>query len=223
MKKNRTLRVSALLLALTLITTCFVGGTFAKYTTSAGDDVTARVANWGFEKTNEIVLDNLFSATYLKKDSTDKNSVASSDGKLVVAPGTEGSVKFKFAYDESAKTAPEVAYTFTVDTTGSNCAIPDGVLVWSLDGVQCGTSGTFAELLAAIKALSGETDGTKEYAPNTLPAGFGIDDKEYTISWVWDFDDNGAGTNDNRDTILGNADALAAVTVKIAITATQVD
>ena len=31
MKKNRTMRVAALLLALTLMTSCFVGGTFAKY------------------------------------------------------------------------------------------------------------------------------------------------------------------------------------------------
>ena len=45
-KKNRTLRAAVLMLALVLITSCFVGGTFAKYVTSgeAGDN--ARVAKW---------------------------------------------------------------------------------------------------------------------------------------------------------------------------------
>ena len=223
MKKNRTLRVSALLLALTLITTCFVGGTFAKYTTSASDDVTARVANWGFERTNAIVLDSLFSNSYVKNGSAGDAVKAADDTTLVVAPGTTGTVSFQFKYDEAAKNAPEVAYTFTVDTTGSECSIADGVLVWSLDGVKCGVNGTFNELLAAIKALSGDASGTTEYAPNTLPTGFGIDDANHTISWVWDFDNNGAGTNDVRDTALGNADALDDVTVKITITATQVD
>ena len=214
MKKNRTMRVSALLLALTLITSCFVGGTFAKYTTSAGDDVTARVANWGFESSNTINLDNLFSATY----DTDK-VVAKNGTDLLIAPGTTGSVNFQFAYDETAGTAPEVAYNFTVDTTGSECSIADGVLVWKLNGVKCGTNGTFTELLDAIKALSGDPTGTKQYAANTLPDAFGTGDNQHTISWSWAYEES----EDVRDTDLGNADTLDDVTVKITITATQLD
>ena len=38
MKKTGFMRAALLLLVLTLITSCFVGGTFAKYTTSATGD-----------------------------------------------------------------------------------------------------------------------------------------------------------------------------------------
>ena len=222
MKKNRTLRVSALLLALTLITTCFVGGTFAKYMTTAGDDVTARVANWGFERTNAIVLDDLFSNSYVKNGSAGDAVKAADDTTLVVAPGTTGTVDFQFKYDETAKNAPEVAYTFKVDTTGSTIGTNlDKELVWSLDDTKCGTNGTFAELQAAIKALSGDPSGTMEYAPNTLPTAFAANDNVHTISWTWAFSEGEAG--DTADTTLGNADALEEVTLKIAITATQVD
>ncbi|MGM9640089.1 MAG: hypothetical protein ACI3V3_01830 [Faecousia sp.] len=218
MKKNRTMRVSTLLLALTLITSCFVGGTFAKYTTTTGDTVTARVANWGFERTNMITLDSLFSNSYVKNGATGNAVKASDDTTLLIAPGTTGSVSFQFKYDETAKNAPEVAYTFTVDTDGSKCSLVDGVLVWSLDGEVCGT-GTFDELLADIEALSGDASGTKEYAPNTLPDAFGTDDTEHTISWTWAFDES----QDARDTGLGNANTLGDVTVAITITATQID
>ena len=34
MKKNSTMRIAAVLMVLTLMTSCFVGGTFAKYTTA---------------------------------------------------------------------------------------------------------------------------------------------------------------------------------------------
>ena len=43
-KKNRTLRAAVLMLALVLITSCFVGGTFAKYVTSGDAGDNARVA-----------------------------------------------------------------------------------------------------------------------------------------------------------------------------------
>ena len=36
MKNNKLFKAAATLMGLTLITTCFVGGTFAKYTTTGG-------------------------------------------------------------------------------------------------------------------------------------------------------------------------------------------
>ena len=47
LKKNWTLRAAVLMLALVLITSCFVGGTFAKYVTSDNAADLARVAKWG--------------------------------------------------------------------------------------------------------------------------------------------------------------------------------
>ncbi|MBQ3531714.1 MAG: hypothetical protein IJA05_07345 [Oscillospiraceae bacterium] len=56
-------------------------------------------------------------------------------------------------------------------------------------------------------------------------------DGTYTLTWVWDFDDAGAGTYDKEDTYLGqvasgkhtDANAHTEMDVKIAITVTQVD
>lgn len=46
-KKHWTLRAAGLLFALVLITSCFVGGTFAKYVTSKSASDSARVAKFG--------------------------------------------------------------------------------------------------------------------------------------------------------------------------------
>lgn len=217
MKKNSSLRVAALLLALTLITSCFVGGTFAKYTTSVGDTATARAARWGFNANgNSIVLDNLFSAAYKN------NKVKAANGTdLIIAPGTNGMAHFKFEYDNANGTngnVPEVAYNFTVDTTGSACSIPDGVVRWSLNGDWYDT---FDELLAAIKWLSGSPTGTQVYAANTLPNAFN-GSNQHNIYWSWAFDDtNNPGANDASDTAQGID--LNGVTIKITITATQIN
>ena len=224
MRKNTTLRFSALLLVLALVTSCFVGGTFAKYTTSATGTVSARVANWGFEGASSITLGNLFSGTY-ESETYPNPTVKNANGEPLIAPGTRGSTTFQFAYDGSAMNAPEVAYKFTVSTDGSECSIAPGVLVWKLDNELCGNDGTFAELLTAIEALSGADDGSdsKDYAPGELPAAFNTIGESHTISWEWAYDTDPAGTNDARDTGLGNANIRDDVTVQITITATQID
>ena len=88
MKKNKAMRMASALLVLTLLTTCVISSTFAKYTTSANGTDSARVAKWGFEANDSsIVLDNLFKTAY------DKNVNGAAD---VIAPGTTNSVIFKF-------------------------------------------------------------------------------------------------------------------------------
>lgn len=96
MKKNRTMRAAALLLALTLMTSCFVGGTFAKYTTSDSATDTARVAKWGVEV---LASGNLFGTEYNPNSVTDPDkpdqigtvttSVSSNGTDNIVAPGTK--------------------------------------------------------------------------------------------------------------------------------------
>lgn len=225
MKKNRTLRVSALLLALTLITTCFVGGTFAKYTSSAGSNDQARVAYWGF-KDNAMDITGLFKNAY---ETTVNGDTAVNDTITdVIAPGTTGSATFAFAY--AGTKAPEVAYTFKVEATGSECA--DSIknnrnILWKLDG---GAWGTWDAMITAIEALDGNADGDR-YEPNTLPEKFTTADDQHTISWKWIFDENaldkenGTANNDVGDTAMGNVDAgtLAQVKVVVKITATQID
>ena len=221
MKKNRMMRLASILLVLVLMTSSVVGGTFAKYTTSATSEDSARVANWGFERTNSMDLTNLFLGSY--------NNVASNNGDDVIAPGTEGSTTFAFAYDGTNGTnGPEVAYTFSVAVEAScdDAILANKNIVWQLDDKGYGTWG---DMIADITALSGSDNGVKQYAPNTLPTAFTDNDEVHTISWKWIFDENAANkeadtvNGDDLDTAMGNDDNLADCSIKITITATQVD
>ena len=212
MKKNVMMRVASALLVAVLMTTCAISGTFAKYTTTATSNDSARVAYWGFQASNSMDLTNLFLSTYEEGD------VKSADGKDVIAPGATGLATFQFKYDETNGT-PEVAYTFTVDVVAScDDAIKNNTNIqWKLDD---GTWGTWDAMVDAIKALSGEADGSKDYAANTLPTAFGASDAVHTISWQWIF--HTADDADVVDTTMGNAADLADCSIKITITATQI-
>lgn len=227
MKKNRLFRAATVLLVLTLITSCFVGGTFAKYTSSTTGSDNARVAYWGFDQaaTTEI---HLFDGTY-----TNVKSSGEVDGIThVIAPGTEDSTTFAFGYT-NYKTdkigAPEVAYTFKVDPSiaGSYAALDaNPSFKWTL---QKGTGTvneyeTVSALLAAIKALSGDNSGTKTYNPGQLPAAFTAADEVYTIGWKWAYESpTQNAVQDAVDTGMGNSQNLDNVTFSITITATQLD
>lgn len=221
MKKNKAMRLASALLVLTLLTTCAISGTFAKYTTSTTGTDNARVAYWGFDQAADTTID-LFDGEY---DNV-KSSGAVDGFTNVIAPGTEKSTTFAFGYtnykgDKIA--APEVAYTFTVNPTVTGDydeldANPS--FKWTLKkGAAAATKyGTVAELLAAIKELSGDASGTKIYNPGELPADFTAADEVYTIGWEWAFEGNNTG-----DTAMGNSQTLENVTFTITITATQVD
>ena len=71
---------------------------------------------------------------------------------------------------------------------------------------------------AALKALSGDDSGTKEYDAGSLPTAFTVADEVYTVGWKWAFEGQ-----DVKDTALGNDTTLENVKLKITITATQVD
>ena len=219
MKKNKMMRAASALMVATLLTTSGISGTFAKYVTSGNSSDYAHVAVWGFNETS-ISITDLFKETY---DSTVKSSVEHID---VIAPGTTGSATFGFKYGGSA-TAPEVAYTFSVDTEGSSCSeyIENNPNIkWQLDN---GDWGNWDTLLADIEALSGDASGTKEYAPGELPRAFNKTTYEHTVTWKWAFDeyDNtsfNATNYDIIDTVMGN-DGSAQAHLNITITATQID
>lgn len=211
MKKNKIMRFASALLVLAMLTTCVISGTFAKYTTKVEGTDTARVAKWGFkEAAASVTLDNLFNKTY------DKNVEGKAD---VIAPGTANSAQFGFTYDGNG--APEVAYTFKIDTTGSACA--DEIknnpnIQWKLDN---GAWGTWDKLLTAIGALNAQ----EEYAAGELPAAFSATVTTHTVAWQWAFESAGAGqaAQDTLDTSMGNKAPLDKVTLKITVTATQID
>ena len=219
MRKSKSMRLASGLLVVTMLSTCMISGTFAKYTTSVNSEDSARVAKWGFTETS-IDLTDLFKTAY---DTTVNSTVD------VIAPGTTNSDTFTFTYAEGTANAPEVSYSFTVDTTGST--IDDDIknnpnILWQLDS---GAFGTWDNLLTSIESLSGAVSGTKNYNPGELPAAFTTADDVHTITWKWIFDENasnketGTVNNDVDDTKMGNKTTLDDVNLKITITATQID
>lgn len=227
MRKNKTMRAASGLLVATLLTASVISGTFAKYTTSTSGNDTARVAYWGFDQNTTTTLD-LFSDAYTNVKGAEK----------VVAPGTEDSTEFGFKYTgNTAKNinAPEVAYTLTIDAIASgsyNSLDSNPDFKWTLKSGKAGATeteyNTVADLLAAIKKLSGATDdsGTATYEAGKLPDAFGTAaaNAKCTVGWKWLYEDTGKTDSQNTtDTAMGNAASLDSVTLTISIKATQVD
>ena len=118
MRKNRMMRLASALLILTMVTTCAISGTFAKYTSAAEADDTARVAKWGM---TVEAGGTLFGANYEAKTTSGGNIVsASAAGSVdcgettavnIVAPGTKSDKGLTLA----VKGQPEVAYKVTYE------------------------------------------------------------------------------------------------------------
>ena len=110
MKKNKMMRIAAVLLVVTLLSTCAISGTFAKYIPKGEGDGNARVAAWGIEISME---DHLFAAQYETDDADYEGeySVVSADLSDVVAPGT----KKDDAITATISGTPEVATRLYLD------------------------------------------------------------------------------------------------------------
>lgn len=221
MKKNKMMRIASVLLVAVILTTCAISGTYAKYVTSTTGTDKARVAYWGFDQAASTTI-ALFDDHY-----TNVLSSGEVDGFTnVMAPGTAKTATFAFGYTNYQTDkiiAPEVAYTLAVapTITGDYDELDaNPSFKWTLqkNSEAAVEYGTVAELLAAIKALSGDASGTKDYDAGQLPSNFTSADETYTIGWVWAFEGN-----DEKDTKLGNSQTLENVTLNITITATQKD
>lgn len=222
MKKNRTLRVGVLLLALTLITSCFVGGTFAKYTTYGNGNDAARVAKFGVVVTAE---GSTFADKYVKDDETftlAANSVVSFNGDKVVAPGTKGNMATT-TITGTPEVAVRVTYEATFDLKGWKLGetyycplvitIGDGEDAKVIDGADYSTdlAGFKNAVEAAINAYSKDYKANEDLATAEGPA----------LSWKWPF-----AVNDALDTALGNqaaAGAASEVELTVKTTVTQID
>jgi len=215
MQKIRSLRSAAMLTIATLLTTCLIGGTFAKYVTAAAGTATARVACWGFSAPATMTLSGMFSSTYTH---------VSSD-EAVIAPGTSGNVTFSFPYDETGSDAPEVAYEFevSVDADIDDSITSNPNIQFALDN---GSWTTWDNLVSAILALSGDASGKKTYEAGTLPEKFTKKDDVHKIYWQWVYEaaqEASAATVDGRDTGMGNGTTSGDISFTITITASQVD
>ena len=197
-RSSMMVRLVAVLAVTMMFTMCFVGGTFAKYTSSGTGTDTATVAKWSFKVgETDIATTDTFTFDLFKtiKDSdginneTEMNPV---DGSII-APGTQGS--FDLVLTNASQVTAQYAIDYTVTNTGN---IP---VQFSVDGGK-----TWTNDLADVAA----SDSTKLVANSGTTT--------IKVQWKWDFN----GSDDSFDTALGIG-GNAVLTVKAEVTATQVD
>lgn len=193
-RSSMMVRLVAALAVVMMFTMCFVGGTFAKYTSSGTGTDTATVAKWDIRVNgSEIATSDTFTfdlfQTITDSDLTSAETDIAPAAGSIIAPGTSG--KFSIAIQNLS----EVNATYTIDYTVTNT---DNIPVeFSIDGTDWKTN--INELDVTNVAIGLGTDTT------------------VTVQWRWVFDGN-----DTTDTALGSA-ATATLTVAAAVTATQVD
>ena len=236
-KKNVLMRSAGLLLALVLVTSCFVGSTLAKYTVGGRGDDTARVAKFGVTITAN-------GATFAKEYATDDTnvvgtiakSVVSSDDSKLVAPGTKGNM-VSMELKGTPEVAVQVTYLATV-TLNDNWMNEEGKFYCPLQikvTSETGTNGVticgldFKSKDAFQTAVATEiSHASAKYAAKTdlstavTPA----------VSWTWAYDGGTPGANqkiaqtDKDDTYLGNQAAAgnaANIQLTVQTTVTQID
>ena len=222
MKKNKMMRLAAVLLIAVLLTTSVISGTFAKYvTTESGSDF-ARVAKWGVEIAAKSF--GMFETDYETDDDgatfTGDYSVSAAAGDDVLAPGTSGSFA-NIAITGTPEVAVDVAIVATVAVSDNwivdgdfYCPVVVTVGTEEISGLDYENATAFA---AAIKA---KIDGkSKQYAPNTdLSAIYNTTNLD--LAWAWAFEGD-----DEKDTDLGDKAVAEDLTISIgvAITVTQID
>lgn len=227
MKKNAMLKIAAILMVAVLLTTCAISSTFAKYVTTGAQSAAevGRVAKWGVTITSSA--DGIFGTNYdagaIAAGGDDVASVAADN---VVAPGTGNTASLT----TTLAGTPEVAFRLTtvatvdlgsgwmvdLDGAGSGEAIYYCPLTVKVNGDAVEAGATAEAFAANIKAAI-ETAGTKDFAAGTTLTSATV---PVEVEWEWDFDAEGAGTNDVKDTLLGDA-GTATISIAIQQTATQ--
>lgn len=220
MKQNKIFRLSAILLVLTLLSTCVISGTFAKYTTNKTATDSATVAAWGIKLTVET------DAKLYDDNNTAVDEVLSKVVKAnnLAAPGT-----YQKLATVTLTGTPEVAYKITVvvDLKLENWKIGTDVycpIVFTVDGTEIKLGGAITDtekletaVENAIKnAIAGDESGIKTYDAGVAVPGTAAD--AVLIDWTWAFEGDNV-----KDTELGNAAAKATIGFSLSVTVEQVD
>ena len=234
MKQNsKLMRASGILLILTLMTSCFVGGTFAKYVSEGQGEDAARVAKWGVEVT---ITGDGFKTSYSKDDvpaNINGTTVISLGDDKVVAPGTAGTFG-GIKITGIPEVAVKIQTTADVELSGWNigdngefyCPLKFTIGDTTINGLDYSTATAGGEnsFQAAIKKAI-EDATTQE-----LEAGTDLSRLEDIIyNWQWPFEGaTGSAINqsDKLDTRLGDNAAdgdPATITIKVTTTVTQID
>ena len=193
MKKNKTMRLASGLLVAVLLTTCAIASTFAKYTSEVTGSDAARVAKFTVDSTADEFA--IFDVSKIYDTKNDADYTVKADDADITNGTTDG-ITAPGTWGEftfSVSDDSEVTVNYAIDYTVDEAGVP---LVWSVDGGQNWTD-DLADVDAT--ALSGSAD--------------------ITVMWKWVFENNA----DAADTALGTAQTLAAPSVAVEVTFTQVD
>lgn len=222
MKKNRFIKIAAVVFTLCLITTCGISTTLAKYTTGGNAQDSARVAKWGVQLTMEG--DPIFHNEYATHDAGYAGALSVHSDVAVVAPGTNSTdvaSSARFALTGTPEVAVQVVIDFEatkdvflaagVDYTDPTQARVEKEgnftykyfkldteyhpIVFTLKQVGDATGTPISVVLVegTLAQIEAYLNGwSKNYAPNTVL------DSEFELSWVWAF-----GGNEQADTLLG--------------------
>lgn len=217
MKKTKLMRAALLLLVLTLVTSCFVGGTFAKYTARAEGSDTARVAKWGVEITaNGATFANKYATDTGNVVGTIANSVVSANADKVIAPGTKGNmVGMTITGTPEVAVSVNYAANFKVEgwTVDDKFYCPLQIKVGStmIDGVK------FNNAVAFENAVNTEISTyNKNYAAGTDLSTASVTTP--SVSWEWPFSED-----DIKDTALGNLPIAPTVSLTVTTTVDQIN
>ena len=239
LKNNRTMRAAVLLLALVLITSCFVGGTFAKYVTSGDAADLARVAKWGVTVTAHAT-GGVFAEKY-DAIADQENTVVADDGKTnVVAPGTKKENAALVTLSGQPEVAVNVTYSaehFSLtgkwlgDANTFYCPLIIKVTgkvgdTVKTETINCATMTSADDVKTAVQNAVAACSAT--YGPNTNLST--LENGGLKISWEWPFEGTeNPGQTDVKDTYLGNQAATAtgldipAIHIPVTATVTQID
>ena len=190
-KKQKRTATIASMAALLAVVLGMGGQTFAKYIeTTSVTPQTAVVAKWGVVAYIEDAAGQrdenakLFKNTY--ENGGDTVVAGSSAERLLVAPGTSGSVSVEIT--GTPEVAVNVTYTFSLTDIHLKDYYP---IVWTVNGTEYNGEDAMTDISEVVTGMNGN------YAPNT-----NLGTKKVTIEWEWAFNVDTA--TDEKDTTLGN-------------------
>lgn len=179
-KRSRIVSLGVLALTLTMMSTCLMGSTMARYVTEVTGSATAAVAAWSFKADSKDSVGETFTEINLG-DTTHREAYDPKDiAGGVIAPGTKGS--FNIVIDGSGS---EVGIDYAVKiAAGTNVTLPD-------------------DLVFSTEAITADKPGSKldDFTPSgTIDYATGADSmkKTITVNWEWAFgEDDTVASNDN--------------------------
>lgn len=180
MKKNKLMRLASGLLVLTLMSTCAISGTYAKYVTTGSAKDAARVANFGvvINASGTLYSDkyeySVNTPTTLEAGTTASTATVavSSGSDNIVAPGTK-SAGNGLSFGVSG--TPEVAVTVAAEISAENIFLGSGT--WAvMTKVENVTAENFSDFNGKLYSESSGTYTNVTAYDGTITAWYQISD-----------------------------------------------